>query len=213
MSAPEIAYVIHLETETVRLPLLQTLQETLPFPLNIFHASNGALTMANPRIPKAHPHNGTPIQKGNIGCTESHLSILSKMTDKPYGIFEDDCEIHVSKSFVQDYLSSVEQAYPTWDLLLLGASEYVDSKPGATPLFVEVKRFWGTHALIVSPRAAAAIQASFQAGLARGVFYPADWLYSAAIQEHGLKAIGPVNPHLLCKQKSGLISAITGMPR
>jgi GR25 family glycosyltransferase involved in LPS biosynthesis len=203
-------YVIHLPRAVERVGLLDQMRLIFGEQLLLLNASDGSASWANTAIPKKHPL-GTQIEQGNIGCTESHLAILSR--GQQVGILEDDCEFLAGKDSVRAYLEVATRLYPEWDIVLLGASEYVESSLGRSGLVCEVQRFWGTHAMLVSRKAVAAIQRAYHAGLERGVYYPADWLYNTAIKESGLVVIGPRNPKMLCQQKVGLVSAVTGKVR
>jgi hypothetical protein len=99
-----------------------------------------------------------------------------------------------------------------WDILLLGANEYVDFTP-IDARTTRVKRFWGTHAMILRPRAIEAVLKTFETSQKDGVFLPADWLYNRAIIDHRLACYGPSFPTQLCRQVPGLVSAITGKRR
>ena len=97
-------------------------------------------------------------------------------------------------------------------MLLLGANEYVESEaaPGA---YKRVKRFWGTHAVILSEKAMRAALQVFADAQKRGEFLPADWMYNEAIKQADLVCYGPAKLDMLCRQKPGLVSAITGKER
>lgn len=206
-------YIIHLQNEITknRLPYINTLIDTLkPFNLSIFNASDGSSFQKDPSIPKVQPFTKQHISQGNMGCTHSHLLILEQDFDT-IAIFEDDCELTASKECIHDFLD--QQKKNSWDILLLGANEYVNAEievPGSTK---RVKRFWGTHALFVRKKAANAILATFNEMQKEGVFPPADWLYNEAIKRYNLICIGPNLPNKFCRQARGLVSLITGKVR
>lgn len=202
--------VIHMPGAVERLELIKNLETKMGEPIHFFEALTGDAWMKTPATAKRHPyppHN--LIRPGDVGCTNSHIEILRACGDKSIGIFEDDCELFFG---AKEFLQAAAAQYPAADLILLGASEYVDSTP-LTPAYARVKRFWGTHAVFVRRNAIDAILKTYTDGLAAGIFYPADWLYTTAIKQHRLLAIGPANPRTYCQQKTGLVSLITGIVR
>ena len=74
------AYCIHLQQLTNRLPIVNKLREH--FDLEIFNAIDGKTI-----------NNAFNVLPGNLGCTLSHLSILTTSKAPQVLIFEDDCEI------------------------------------------------------------------------------------------------------------------------
>lgn len=72
-----------------------------------------------------------PKQKGHLGATFSHLSVLQSIIDDQLGrtvVVEDDCVL--AKGFheqVQDRIRQVEMVDPDWDILQLGFSCSYDS--------------------------------------------------------------------------------------
>jgi GR25 family glycosyltransferase involved in LPS biosynthesis len=206
-------YIIHLQNETTknRLPYINTLIDTLkPIELSIFNASDGSLFQKDPSIPKVQPVTRQRVSQGNMGCTHSHLLILEQDFDTMV-IFEDDCELTAPKEAIQAFLDLNYQQ--PWDILLLGANEYVDAEIDVPGFTKRVKRFWGTQALIVRKKAARAVLATFKEMQKEGLFPPADWLYNEAIKRHNLVCIGPNLPTKFCRQARGLVSLITGKVR
>jgi GR25 family glycosyltransferase involved in LPS biosynthesis len=205
--------VIHMPGAVERLELIQNLEKKMGEPIHFFKALTGDAWMNTPTTAKRHPyppHN--LIRSGDVGCTNSHIEILREAKargDESIGIFEDDCELFFG---AKEFLQAAAAQYPAADLILLGASEYVDSA-ALSPAYARVTRFWGTHAVFVRKRAFDAILKTYTDGLAAGTFYPADWLYTTAIKAHKLVAIGPANPRTYCQQKTGLVSLITGIVR
>jgi GR25 family glycosyltransferase involved in LPS biosynthesis len=204
-------HIIHLPGAFERDQIIFYLQYTLGWTLPIFAASDGSAWEADRRIAKIHPKTHQPVSKGILGCAHSHLSILEaeKITQEPIAIFEDDCVITAKREYVESFVS---YAPPNWDILLLGANEYVQSNPGFDG-YRWVGRFWGTHALLLRPRAMEAIRQTFQETQAEGIFMPADWLYNEAIRRYGLMCYGPDHPKRICRQAEGFVSAITGEVR
>jgi GR25 family glycosyltransferase involved in LPS biosynthesis len=197
------------------MPLIFDLQVVLGRPVEVFFASDGSDFAANAGLAKRHPRDGSRVSQGNLGCTHSHLLLLRsslKSEEGSLAIFEDDCVFTAGSVEIQAFLAAADKE--PWDILLFGATEYVE----ATDLsgqggLVSIKRFWGTHALIVRKKAVYALIQAFMAFQADGQFPPADWLYSRAIKDGGLLCIGPKDPKGLCQQKEGLQSLVTGLVR
>jgi GR25 family glycosyltransferase involved in LPS biosynthesis len=183
--------------------------------LEVFSAKDGTDWEKSSKIVKQHPLEKRPVERGNIGCTHSHIDIIHaslKSKEKHTLLFEDDCEMIGSRD---DIYGFIHQAGKEWDMLLLGANEYVESEAaeGLTESYKRVKRFWGTHAVILTEKAMRAALQAFADAQKRGVFLPADWMYNEAIKQAGLVCYGPAKLDMLCRQKPGLVSAITGKTR
>ena len=208
-AAAATAYVIHLEGTANRLPLIEALQKGTGLPLTVFFASDGLATW--PIAPSfRHPWKFSRLTQGMIGCAESHLAVLEKAetAKEPFFLFEDDTELVVPFQEVTDFVNSIKGR---WDIILLGANEYVES--AAAPTSVKVGRFWGTHAMLINPACCSTIMDVFSEEIIDGIFLPADWMYNEAIRKRGLKVYGPAEPGRFFKQKSGLVSLITGNVR
>jgi GR25 family glycosyltransferase involved in LPS biosynthesis len=207
--------VIHLESATERLPIIDKLKETMIHYLEVFSAKDGAEWEKSSKIVKGHPWEKRPVSRGEIGCAHSHIDIIHgslKGKEKHTLLFEDDCEMIGSRD---DIYGFIHQAGKEWDILLLGANEYVESEAaeGLAESYKRVKRFWGTHAVILSEKAMRAALQVFADAQKRGVFLPADWMYNEAIKQADLVCYGPAKLDMLCRQKKGLVSAITGKKR
>ena len=133
------------------------------------------------------------------------------------GVFEDDAEVVCDLDTLVNYMNTVEEINPDWDILFLGANEWVDSLPFAETkgkpqydLVRRIDRFWGTHAFLIRRRAADLVVMKHTELLGKGFAYPADWLYAKTIKEYNLKVYGPSNPKSMIRQKPGLVSSITG---
>ena len=96
-----------------------------------------------------------------------------------------------------------------WDLCFLGVNELVDANM-ISPAIAQVKRFWGTHAVILTEKAMRTIKKTYTKSLLDGYGLPADWLYTYAI-EKGLIAYAPITP--LVRQRPGLVSMVSGKIR
>lgn len=208
-------YIIHLDTAKEREPLLFALQRDLSWNLVVFPASDGTAWDADPTIAKTHPWTAQRVSKGVLGCAHTHLQILKAAghEEKAVAIFEDDCQIIASREAINAFLHTDSHiAGAPWDILLLGANEYVEATRRLSGL-QRVTRFWGTHALILRPRAVEAVLRTFNETQAEGLFMPADWLYNEAIKRYGLTCYGPATPTTLCRQAPGFVSAINGKVR
>ena len=220
--------VIHLERATERLPVIENIRALFPS-LSVYNAKDGSDWVNSMIIGKKHPWTGTDVSKGVLGCAHSHIDLIHaavRRGDKTIMIFEDDCEMNretsintiMSHVHGANMLGNVQIAADTtsvaeaWDILLLGANEYVESEATSVPEYRMVKRFWGTHALILRESAMRAALQVFADAQREGIFLPADWMYNEAIKG-GLRCIGPANPFSLCRQKEGFVSYITGTPR
>jgi GR25 family glycosyltransferase involved in LPS biosynthesis len=149
------------------------------------------------------------ITSGNIGCTLSHIGLLEIVQHDKYIIFEDDCECTSTLDNINTFIKSL----PDYDIVCLSANEYVTYNSTEDTNVVSVKRFHGSHALIVKKKAIHCILETYNKYNDKKIFLPADWLYSVAIQEHNLKCYGPTNPKQFFKQTSGLVSSINGKVR
>lgn len=235
-SKPLKGYIIHLESAREREPYVQALQANFFNPLTVVPASTGADWLIHPMISKRHIRHGEQVTQGMLGCAHSHIQLLhtavkgrvhqnvatsGRSDDKnPIIIFEDDCEFMVSTGAIRQWVDQVERIALPWDILLLGANEYVDSQyilarveNGHEFPLTRVKRFWGTHAMIIQPSAAQAALRVFARAQEEGVFLPVDWMWNEAIRQEGLQVFGPLQPKSLCRQVPGLVSAITGVMR
>ena len=128
------------------------------------------------------------------------------------GIFEDDAEFVGTIPNLDSFYNTVNAFEPEWDILFLGANEWVEYEQVESSL-VKVSRFWGTHAFLIRESAARKVIQDHEDLLAKGYAYPADWLYAYSIQRHKLKAFGPIYSKRFIRQKPGLVSAINGKMR
>jgi GR25 family glycosyltransferase involved in LPS biosynthesis len=207
--------VIHLEKATERLPIIEVLKNL--FNVEVYNAKDGSDWMANPQIHKAHPWTKQPLTQGNIGCTHSHIELIHralKAGEKSLTIFEDDCDFipTVTKEEITKFIHGANILGESWDILLLGATEYVESSP-VSEEYKRVGRFWGTHALILRERGMRAALKAFADSQKKGDFLPGDWLYNEAIKIDKLACFAPTNPFHFCRQKEGLLSYLTGAVR
>lgn len=206
-------FCIHLTRAIEREAFLTHFQNQLGRPIICWTASEGS-DVAALGWPRGHPHE-RETSLGALGCVDSHLRLLQKMVEENLeciGIFEDDAELMVPVPQLQEFYERACKEAPTWDILILGANEYVDLRKCDESL-VQPLRYWGTHAFLIRQNAAKKVLELFYELQKRGYTYPADWLYSAAISMKGLLAVGPSVCRSLIRQKPGLISAINGKVR
>jgi GR25 family glycosyltransferase involved in LPS biosynthesis len=210
------AAVIHLEAAVERKPIIARIQRLFPS-LEIYPAKDGSQWAADPLIKRAHPLTRKTVPQSVMGCAHSHIDLihdaLSKK-DSVLAIFEDDCDFsdEITEKEIATYISRADTLGRPWDILLLGGTEYVESKEVSAE-YTQVGRFWGTHALILQERGMRAALKAFDAAQKQGIFLLADWMYNEAIRLDSLVCYGPTDPFRLCKQKEGLVSQLTGKVR
>ena len=209
------AVVIHLDTATERLPLIKKLSEVIIQPLDVFSAKDGTEWEKNDAIKKLHPWSKDTITRGMLGCAHSHIDILYNSLKAGHNavlLFEDDCNMTKTRDELYRFVHFANELPDRWDILLLGANEYVETVP-ISASYSRIKRFWGTHAMIIRESAMRAALKVFAAAQADGIFLPADWMYNETIKQEGIVCIGPSVPDYLCEQKLGLVSAVNGNVR
>jgi GR25 family glycosyltransferase involved in LPS biosynthesis len=202
-------YCIHLTRIREREPFLTQFQNALGRPVQIWEASEG-MDVLHRGWPRKHPFEAqTSI--GALGCLDSHIRLLEEMVRNEIpilGVFEDDAEVVASlETLTQFYEQS-----PPWDILVLGANEWVDLTR-VDDTYVKPTRYWGTHAFLITLDAAKKVILAHKELLKQGYAFPADWLYSHCISKYSLQAYGPFNCKGLIRQKPGLVSAINGKVR
>ncbi len=201
--------VIHRKQDKERDPLIANLESALNRKLQHFEGMNG-YALIDSGFPTKHPREPEPTSPGNIGCTASHVEILDACLRSPYegcAIFEDDAELACEPIALRYFLL---EEIGEWDICFLGVNEIVEGEPYREGL-MRVRRFWGTHAVIVKRKAMLAILEMYHQSLKDGYALPADWLYSYAIQRSNLVAIAPVKS--LVRQCPGILSVISGKIR
>jgi GR25 family glycosyltransferase involved in LPS biosynthesis len=160
-----------------------------------------------------HPWGNEKLTPGMMGCAKSHLNLFADGSKGGVVIFEDDAELVLSIDCVHRFVDDVvKHTDNKWDIILLGANEYVNSMP-ITQQITRVYRFWGTHAMIVHRDAFQFIKKTFNEAIEEGIFLPADWMYNEAIRQNRMRVFAPSSPKLFFRQIPGLVSAITGKIR
>ena len=202
-------YCIHLPRIHERIPFITQFQNEIQHPITVWEASEG-MDVLHRGWPRKHPFE-SQTTVGALGCLDSHIRLLHEMIEKQYpvmGIFEDDAELRVDPSVIQNF---VDQA-PEWDILVLGANEWVDFQK-YNDVFIKPTRYWGTHAFLITIETAKKVIQAHEELLKKGYAYPADWLYSHCISKYSLQAYGPFQCKGFIRQKPGLVSAINGKIR
>jgi len=210
--------VIHLDSATERLPLIENIRQKMIHTLEVFSAKDGTDWEKSNKIAKIHPFEKKPVPRGHLGCTHSHIDIIHtslKRKEKHTIIFEDDCEFkaEVLREDLTKYIHMANGLGEPWDILLLGGTEYVESIPTVSADYTKVGRFWGAHAFILRERGMRAALKVFHAAQKEGTFLLADWMYNEAIRQEKLVCFGPTDPFKFCRQKAGLQSYLSGKLR
>ncbi len=201
--------VIHRKQDTERDPLIANLEYALNRNLQRVEGMDGQALLET-GFPSKHPREPEPTTPGNIGCTATHVEILDACLRSPYqgcAIFEDDAELACEPVILRHFML---EEMGEWDICFLGVNEVVEGEPLREGV-LRIKRFWGTHAVILKRKAMLAILEMYHQSLKDGYALPADWLYSYAIQRSDLVAIAPSKS--LVRQRPGLMSLISGKMR
>ncbi|NBO61035.1 MAG: glycosyltransferase family 25 protein [Flavobacteriia bacterium] len=208
--------MIHREKDKEREFFMETFEKKLGIDIQRVEAQDGEELLKTQEIPRKHPRDREETSVGNIGCTFSHVSICETFLETEHDhicIFEDDVELVSDSEDLFDYIEYSNEL-AEWDILFLGTNEIVEGTPlKEQPLISDVKRFWGTHAVILTRKAAQAIVHEFQSSVVEGYALPADWLYSFAIQHQKLIAYCPTESRSYVQQKENLVSTCTGKLR
>ena len=195
-------FSIWLPSLTERLSLIKKLETDIGEPIHICRAIDGK-DHVDLFHGFRHILSNKVITPGMIGCVLSHISLLRTVNENTM-IFEDDCEFVGNKEELNTFLTELSNAH----IVCLGASENVDYTLVPNKNYVSITRFWGTHAICVSKKAALAIIATFEKYYTHGIFLPADWLYSYAIKEYKLIAFAPQNTTQFVDYKRNIYSAV-----
>jgi hypothetical protein len=228
-------FILHLDSATERTALVESLKASFFLPLTVLPASTGEDWMLKPEIAKRHVRPGETVTQGMLGCAHSHIDLLYRALKggmEELYVFEDDCQLTGPPGALEGWVGAMRATGIPWDVLLLGANEYVESERGILSPSQEVgageaaaeavgpqiavqrvARFWGTHAMVVRARGAQAALKVFADAQKQGVFLPADWMWNEAVRQGGLLVFGPPEPTAFCRQAPGLVSAITGSVR
>jgi len=92
---------------------------------------------------------GTPVSKGDLGCTKSHLSVVewAKKGNLPYYlVFEDDVELHPNfNALFEEYYKELPD---DWDMFYLGAN-HGNGYTEVSDHIIRCKASYATHAMVV----------------------------------------------------------------
>jgi len=201
-------YCIWLNSLSERGTIIENLENSLQKVIFRFDAFDGEYYNAS-FLNYKHMVLNEKINSGMIGCLLSHIGLLEIVQHDKYIIFEDDCECTSTLDSINTFIKSL----PDYDIVCLSANEYVTYSSTKHTNIVSIKRFHGSHALILTKKAIVCILETYNKYNDKKTFLPADWLYSIAIQEHNLKCYGPKNSKQFFKQTSGLVSSANGKIR
>ena len=209
------AYIIHLEAALERISIIEQISIKLNIPLTLFNASDGSeLWNANLK----HPWKYDNLTKGMVGCGLSNYNLLKKIYDDSSleGVFvlEDDARFLTTKVELEELVKTmIEQTENDWDILLLGANEYVESKSFSS--IEKVNRFWGSHVLYINRRCIPLLIKTFEDSLKNNIVVYGDWMYNETIRMNNLKVYGPPKEDIkkYVVQTPNLVSALTGKVR
>jgi GR25 family glycosyltransferase involved in LPS biosynthesis len=149
-----------------------------------------------------------------IGCAESHRRVLIEglFDGTPYvGVFEDDAVQCVPKVTIEEWIKN--DVPEDWDILCLGTNKHVKPILPINEHTVQLKQFWGTHAMIIKRETITKLLGMYEQLQLQGIQPIADWWYNAAIAQYNLRCYAPSNPKEFFVQQVGFISAITGEVR
>ena len=183
--------IIHCLEHTSREPLIQKFKSDLGREIEVYE--------------------GVPF--GSIyGTTLSHIHLLQEMVDRDvpwFIVFEDDVELVGDKDELWAFINAAPKPY---DIFLLGANEYVSYFPW-TAEYVRIDRFWGTHALLISKKAAVAILDYYYSLPMRTQRQPADWIYNQTIFYKKLIVFGHQHRCEFIHQKPNVESTVEVTPK
>ena len=92
---------------------------------------------------------GVICERGEDGCTNSHLTLLRKnRNNTPFIIFEDDCMLLEPWTTVEKAMSQLPE---DWDALYLGATVRTPLSKYSDNLY-RLKKGWTTHAIIYNSK-------------------------------------------------------------
>lgn len=131
------------------------------------------------------------------GCRKSHMAVynLVKQED-PVIVFEDDCEI-INESF----MSLIDKHSSNHDIIFFGTWKTFSKNNKV--------QIWGTHAMWISPRA----KKLFLDNASSCKMPQVDEIWNELIIKYNLRVWVPPSNNMYVRQKTGLISLITGVPR
>ena len=178
--------IIHCSEHTSREPLIEDLRQNFCSHIEVYEG----------------------VAFGSVyGNTLSHIHLLQEMVDRGHEwfvVFEDDVEMVGDKEELWAFINAAPKPF---DIFLLGANEYVNQFL-YTPEYIITDRFWGTHAMLVSKKAAVAILDYYYSITLWKQRQPPDWIYNQAIKHNNLIVFGPRDRCEYFWQKPGVESTI-----
>jgi len=208
------AYVIHLDSVVERIPVIEAASLALKVPLEIFPASEGSEIWSHDL---KHPWRFDKLSKGMVGCGQSHYKLLKMVYESEAPgllLTEDDLVVSETHESIQELIGNIQkETQESWDILLLGASEYVESS--AFSSIEKVGRFWGAHAMYIKRSAIPPLLEVYEDALEDSIVIYGDWMYNEGIRLRNLKVFGPCKTDMkkYVKQTPGLVSSLTGKIR
>lgn len=91
---------------------------------------------------------GVVAERGEDGCTLSHLKVISSQTEFPFVVFEDDCMMLHPWSVVE---KAIRQLPKDWDAFWLGATLRQKLIRHSTNVY-RLRNAWCLHAVIYNSR-------------------------------------------------------------
>lgn len=197
--------VIHLEKATERKPLIAKMEAKLGTPIRIHSASDGSASMQDPSFSKAHIETGATVTQGAIGCLESHIAVLDEFAssgDKYRLILEDDTVFFKGADYIRELVAHADTC-GDWDMLYLAYSSSRGHRRIASTRLMRMQFVCGTYAMLLKKSAIPKLKKALQVTQSSGRFYPADWVYSKAIESSDLIAFGTNSGTDICHWAPG----------
>jgi len=197
--------VIHLEKATERKALIAKMEAKLGVPIRICRASDGSASMQDPSFSKVHTQHGSTVTQGAIGCFESHVAVIEEFAnsgDEYRLIIEDDTVFFKDAAYIRELVAHADTC-GAWDMLYIGYSSRGEYKHRVSKKLIRMGFVCGTYAMLLKKSAIPKLKEALQEIRSSGHFYPADWVYSRAIESSGLIALGTESGNDICHFASG----------
>jgi GR25 family glycosyltransferase involved in LPS biosynthesis len=197
--------VIHLEKATERMALITAMEAKLGVPIRIHSASDGSASMQNPSFSKAHIQPRSTVTQGAIGCFESHVALIEEFArsgDEYRLILEDDTVFFKDLKYIRDLMAHADTC-GAWDMLYIGYSSRHENKRIVSERLMRLGFVCGTYAMLLRRSAIPKLKKTLDEIRSGGRFYPADWVYSRAIESYNLIAFGTPTGNNICHYASG----------
>jgi GR25 family glycosyltransferase involved in LPS biosynthesis len=197
--------VIHLERATERKALIATMEANLGTPIRICSASDGSASMRDPSFSKAHIEPGATVTQGAIGCLESHIAVLDEFAssgDEYRLILEDDTVFFKGADYIRELVAHAHTC-GDWDMLYLAYSGCDTNRRIVSNRLMRMGFVCGTYAMLLKKSAIPKLKKALQETRSSGRFYPADWVYSKAIESYRLIAFATGTGTDICHYAPG----------